>query len=137
MSENKNEEIAFDSTLVRVPAAAKIEEFVLLILYDLKLIGGVSNLPKVREYFLSVFAKISFFDYAHDLFLAVVNCVKHFVLYFLLQINTNTLKCYFKAFTLTFDFEFIYSELAPCLYFRIIFDNWNTLLDWLFRHSSA
>jgi hypothetical protein len=27
--------------------------------------------------------------------------------------------------------------LAPCLYFRIIFDNWNTLLDWLFRHSSA
>ena len=112
------------STLsILIPAAAKSEELALLILYDLKLIGGVAHLSKVGEYFLTVFAKINFFDYAHDLFFVVVNCVNHFVLYFLLQINTNTLKCYFNDLTLTLPFELPYSDPKSGLYFRIDFDN--------------
>lgn len=65
--------------------------------------SGVADLFKVGEDIIAVLAEVGVFDDIGYSLLVVVDWVKRWLLSFLLQINTNSRRCYLSAFILTFN----------------------------------
>ncbi len=84
------------------PAATVAEEGGLFIGDDFEFLSGVADLFKVGEDIIAVLAEVGVFDDIGYSLLVVVDWVKRWLLSFLLQINTNSRRCYLSAFILSF-----------------------------------